>query len=76
MANQVGMTYKQILQKARDFKKMITKDSLKTTHADNVRKADDMVANVLQNISSRLKYPELTNEATLKKCSESIKPEC
>jgi membrane-anchored protein YejM (alkaline phosphatase superfamily) len=74
MANQVGYDVQADLQKARDFAKMITKDSFETTHADNVRKADDMVANVLQNIQEA-KYPELTNEVTaLKSASESIKP--
>jgi hypothetical protein len=29
---------------------MISKDSFETTHADNVRKADDILTNVLQNI--------------------------
>ncbi|WP_026709230.1 hypothetical protein [Flavobacterium frigidarium] len=74
MANQVGYDVQADLQKARDFAKMITKDSFETTHADNVRKADDMVTNVLQNIQEA-KYPELTNEVTaLKSASESIKP--
>jgi len=74
MANQVGYDVQADLQKARDFAKMITKDSFETTHADNVRKADDMVANVLQNIQEA-KYPELTNEViALKSASESIKP--
>jgi hypothetical protein len=74
MANQIGYDVQADLEKARDFAKMITKDSFETTHADNVRKADDMVTNVLQDIQ-KAKYPELTNEVTaLKSASESIKP--
>jgi hypothetical protein len=53
---------------------MITTDPFETTHADNIRKADDILADVLQNIQTA-NYPGLADEAAaLKSASESIKP--
>ncbi|TDD96885.1 hypothetical protein [Flavobacterium cellulosilyticum] len=73
-ANAVGYEVHADLEKAREYAKMIEQDSIETTHADNIRKADDILTNVLQNIQ-KAKYPELTNEvAELKIASESIKP--
>jgi hypothetical protein len=52
---------------------MISSDPFETTHADNIRKADDILTNVLQNIQ-KAKYPGLADEvAELKSASESIK---
>ena len=49
-------------------------DPFETTHADNIRKADDILTNILQNIQ-KAKYPGLADEvAALKSASESIKP--
>jgi hypothetical protein len=46
---------------------------LLTTHADNIRKADAILTNVLQNIQ-KAKYPGLTDEVVaLKSATESIK---
>ncbi|MDX9907850.1 MAG: hypothetical protein RBS23_00170 [Mariniphaga sp.] len=39
---------------------MITKDPFETTHAESIKKADEIIANVLQNIQQP-KYPELAN---------------
>ncbi|MCK9281638.1 MAG: hypothetical protein M0P71_13515 [Melioribacteraceae bacterium] len=74
MAGEVGYDVQADLEKVKGYAEMITKDPFETTHADNIRKADDILANVLQNIQKE-KYPGLTNEVTeLKNASESIKP--
>jgi hypothetical protein len=41
---------------------------LETTHADNIRKADAILTNVLQNIQ-KAKYPGLTDEVVALKCN-------
>ena len=75
MANEVGYEVRADLEKAGEYAKMITKDPFETTHADNIRKADDIITNVLQNIQ-KAKYPGLADEVEeLKSASESIKPE-
>jgi hypothetical protein len=75
MANEVGYEVQVDLEKVKEYAKKITKDPFETTHADNIRKADDILTNVLQNIQ-KAKYPGLTVEVEeLKSASESIKPE-
>ncbi len=74
MANEVGYEVQADLEKVKEYAKMISSDPFETTHADNIRKADDILTNVLQNIQMA-KYPGLTNEVEeLKSASESIKP--
>lgn len=74
MANEVGYEVQADLEKVREYANMITKDPFETTHADNIRKANDILTNVLQNIQ-KAKYPGLADEAEeLKSASESIKP--
>ncbi len=74
MAGEVGYEVQADLEKVREYAEMIEKDSFVTTHADSIRKADDILTNVLQNIQ-KAKYPGLINEvAELKIASESIKP--
>ncbi|PKP32220.1 MAG: hypothetical protein CVT99_05615 [Bacteroidetes bacterium HGW-Bacteroidetes-16] len=74
MADEVGYEVRADLDKAKEYAKMITEDPFETTHADNIRKADDIITNVLQNIQ-KAKYPGLANEVeTLRSASESIKP--
>jgi hypothetical protein len=54
---------------------MITVDSLDTTHANNIRKATDMLTSVIQNIQLA-KYPTLTVEAVeLGRASSLINPD-
>jgi hypothetical protein len=73
MASEVGYDVRADIEKVKEYAEMITKDSFETTHADNIRKANDILTNVLQNIQ-KAKYPGLTNEvAELKNASESIK---
>jgi hypothetical protein len=74
MANEVDYEVRADLGKVKEYANMITKDPFDTTHADNIRKADDVITNVLQNIQ-KAKYPSLTNEVEeLKSAAESIKP--
>ncbi len=75
IAGEVGFEVQADLEKVRDYANMITKDPYETTHADNIRKADDILTNVLQSIQ-KAKYPSLAGEVEeLKRASELIKPE-
>ncbi len=74
MANEVGYEVPADIEKVKEYAEMITKDPFETTHADNIRKADDILTNILQNIQ-KAKYPGLANEVEeLKMASASIKP--
>jgi hypothetical protein len=74
MANEVDYEVQADLGKVKEYANMITKDPFDTTHADNIRKADDIIANVLQNIQ-KIHYPSLDNEVEdLKSAAASIKP--
>ncbi len=74
IADEVGYEVRADLEKVNEYAEMITNDPFETTHADNIRNADDILTKVLQNIQ-KAKYPGLTNEAAeLKIASESIKP--
>lgn len=73
-ANEVGYEVQEDLDKAKGYAEMITDDPYETTHADNIRKADDIIANILQNIQ-KAEYPDLAGEVIdLKSASASIKP--
>lgn len=75
MANEVGYEVQADLEQVKEYANMITVDPYETTHADNIRKAADILSNVLQNIQ-KAKYPGLAAEVDeLKSASESIKPE-
>lgn len=75
MANEVGYDILADLEKVKGYANMLTIDPFDTTHADNIRKADDVLANVLQNIQ-KAKYPSLAAEVEeLKKAAASINPE-
>jgi hypothetical protein len=74
MANEVGYDVQADIEKVREYAKMISSDPFETTHADNIRNADDILTNVFQNIQ-KAKYPGLAVEVTaLKSASEAIKP--
>jgi hypothetical protein len=73
IANEVGYDVQADIEKAKEYAKMISSDPFETTHADNIRKADAILTNVLQNIQ-KAKYPGLTDEVVaLKSATESIK---
>ncbi|MCJ7802659.1 MAG: hypothetical protein MUP82_09925 [Candidatus Marinimicrobia bacterium] len=61
MANEVGYEVQADLEKVREYAKMIAKDTFETTHADNIRKADDILTKILQNIQ-KAKYLGLADE--------------
>ncbi len=74
-ANEVGYEVRADLEKVKEYAKMITIDPYETTHADSIRKAADILTNVLQNMQLA-KYPGLTAEVDeLKSASASINPE-
>lgn len=75
MANDVGYEVRADVEKVKEYAKMITIDPFETTHADNIRKAADILTNVLQNIQ-KAKYPDLADEVEeLKSAAGSINPE-
>jgi len=74
MALEAGYEVQADLEKVKEYVEMITVNPFETTHADNIRKADDMLTQVLENIQ-KAKYPSLANEVLeLKIASEAIKP--
>jgi hypothetical protein len=74
MASEVGYDVKADLEKVEEYAKMIVKDPFETTHADNIRKAGDVLTNVLQNIQEA-KYPGLGAEVEeLRSATALIKP--
>ena len=73
-ANEVGYEVRADLEKVKGYAKTITNDPFDTTHADNIRKAADILTNVLQNIQ-KAEYPGLADEVEeLRSASESIRP--
>jgi hypothetical protein len=51
--NEVGYDVQADIEKAKEYAKMISSDPFETTHADNIRKADAILTNVLQKTSKR-----------------------
>jgi len=75
MADEIGYDVKADIEMVNEHAEMITKDPFDISHADKIRKATDILTNVLQNIQ-KAKYPGLTNEVTeLKNASASINPD-
>jgi hypothetical protein len=75
MADEVGYDVRADIEKVKEHAENITLMPFETTHANSIRKASDILTNVLQNIQ-KAKYPGLTNEvAELRKASESINPD-
>ena len=75
IANEVGYDVQADIEQVKEYAKMIEQDSFETTHANSIRKADDLLTNVLQNIQEA-KYPSLADEVTaLQSASESVKPD-
>ncbi len=74
MAGAAGYTIKEDLNMAKMDANKITQDADETTHADNIRKSADILANALQNLQ-KAKYPGLSTQAIeLKNVAASIKP--
>ncbi len=73
-ANEVGYVVGADLEKVKEYAEVVTEDAYETTHADYIRKSDDIITLELQNIQKAY-YPDLADEAQkLKIASESIKP--
>lgn len=74
IAGEVGYEVRADLDKVKVYSKMIGEDPFETTHADNIKKADAILTDVLQNIQ-KAKYPGLAdNLRELRSASEAIKP--
>jgi hypothetical protein len=75
MALAVGFEVSTDLERVKAYANKITYAPLVDSHADNIRKADDILSQVLENLQMA-KYPELAIEsAELKLASESINPD-
>lgn len=75
MAGEVGFDIKGDLEKAKECANNITKNPFETSHADEIRKAADILASILQNMQAA-KYPGLANEAgSVKSAAMAINPE-
>lgn len=75
MANEVDYDVKADMDKVKQYADKITDDPSATTHADNIRKAADIVTSALVKMQ-KSKFPELSKEAQdLQRASASIKPE-
>ncbi|MGK2863184.1 MAG: hypothetical protein ACSLE0_14735 [Chitinophagaceae bacterium] len=75
MANEVDYSVKADLDKAKELTDKIINDPFETSHADNIRKAADILAGSLQNLQ-QAKYPMLENDAgEVKLAAEAINPE-
>ncbi|MBE0663130.1 MAG: hypothetical protein IH597_11770 [Bacteroidales bacterium] len=73
-ANEVGYEVRADMETVKEYANRITNDSHETTHADNIRKAADILSDVLQNIQ-QAEYPDLADDVEeLKSASTSIKP--
>src|SRR5688500_14002478 len=74
MANEIGYDVKADLDKVKQLANEITNDPFETTHADKIRKAAEMLSNVMQNMQ-KAKYPGLANDVSeLKNASASSNP--
>ncbi len=74
IAGEVSYEVRADLDKVKVYSKMIAKDPFETSHADNIKKADDILTEILQNIQ-KAKYPGLTDDLKeLKSASEAINP--
>ena len=75
LAEEVGYEVKADLEKVNGYASLIVKDPFETTHADNIRKAAEVLTSTIQNIQ-KAKFPTLVNEvADLQSATEAIKPE-
>lgn len=75
MADEAGYSVKADLDKGKEYADKITNDPFETSHADNIKKAAEILAGSLQNLQ-RAKYPMLENDAAeVKSAAEAINAE-
>lgn len=75
IADEVGYDIKADIDQVKEYAEIITVEPFEITHANNIRKAADILTNILQNIQ-QAKYPGLSNEVVqLRNASSSINPD-
>ncbi len=75
MADEAGYSVKADLEKVKEYADKITNDPFETSHANNIKKAAEILAGSLQNLQ-RAKYPMLENDAAeVKSAAEAINAE-
>lgn len=75
MAGEIGYNVQADVDKAKEYADKITNDRFETTHAENIRKAADILSACLQKMQ-QAKYPTLAPDAEeLKKVSATINPD-
>lgn len=75
MAGEIGYRLQSDMGKVNEYTEEITKKPFETTHADDIRKATDILSEELQKMQ-QAKYPVLVNDVTeLKNASASIDPD-
>lgn len=73
MAYELGFDVQSEMKQVKEYANRISTDPFETTHADNIRNADILVAGALERIQ-QAHYPSLAGEVgALKSASESIK---
>jgi len=75
IADEVGYDIKADIDQVKEYAEIITVEPYETTHANNIRKASDILTKILQNIQ-QAKYPGLSNEVLqLRNASSLINPD-
>lgn len=74
MAYELGFDVQAEMNQVKEYANSISSDPFETTHADNIRNADILIARALERLQ-QAKYPSLAGEVgALKTAAESIKP--
>lgn len=75
IAGEVGYDVQADLEQVKEYADRVDNEPFKTTHANSIRKASDILTNALQNIQ-KAKYPGLTNEVEeLRNATAAINPD-
>ncbi|QMU26611.1 hypothetical protein [Adhaeribacter radiodurans] len=75
MAGEIGFDVKGDMDKVKEYANNITKNPYETSHADDIRKAADILSTVLYNMQ-QAKYADLANEAgEVKSAATAINPD-
>lgn len=75
IANEVNYDIQKDIEQVRTYSEKVTSNPFETTHANSIRKATEILANVLHNIQ-QYAFIDLTSEATeVKNAAMAIKPD-
>jgi len=75
IADKINYNTNADLDKVNDYADKITNDPFETTHADNIRRAADILSTLIEHVQ-QVKYPALRAEAgELRKAAASINPD-